>query len=424
MNEQLNSSPAAKGRFGSTRNFRFEKRRHYALQSKWIESLAQSNICFCTMSQSDLLVSNFAPFLQYVGYGAIRPFVLPHIFSSDERAKGLAVARDGKTLRVVLKQDGYHDRFTQQPNGTVRLTYVCGNGEEQRRQNKNRPGDQITVILDDKHGRYASPDSHAVLHGTFECIEATPDRKPNGTETLVPHSHIHIHGFETPTGRHEFDDILPPLVVKQPRALKAHHLILDSESAAPLARMRGDALAGFPMLQLAYERCNASCDEVLHAANWFLSYPDELKGSLGNDETSSVLKFDPQLLDMGDPAIDALRALLTQLRRVAESNGFLFAHNVAHDIRQIQVTAALLKEPLPNLRIRAIDTVKTAANFVPGAENRWLKLGDLAKLCGMTVHGLHRADVDVVTLREIVRRHFPTEALEPYIQWYNLQSTR
>ena len=372
------------------------------------------------MTSADLLHGNFAPFLHCQGYAAIRPFVPQHQFTSDERQKGLAVARDGKTLRSVLKAEGYHDRFTAELDGAVRLTYVCGNGEEQRRQNKNRPGDSIVVVLDDKQGRYAAMDSHAVLHGTFLGIEAMPDRKPDGTETLVPHSHIRITAFETPSGRHALSEGAPSVPTKRPRAAIAHHLVLDSESAAPLARMRGGEVAGFPMLQLAYERWDARFEEQVHAATWFLRYPAEHRGALGNDATSSVLKFAPGLLDLGDSATEVLRALFAQLRIVAESNGLLFAHNVAHDIRQIKATATLLGEPLPALRVRAIDTVKTAANFVPGSENRWMKLGDLAHLCGMSVQGLHRADVDVATLREIVRRHFCMETLESYVETYDL----
>ena len=95
------------------------------------------------MSHLDLLHGRFAPFLLYEGYDSIRHLVPQAAFRTATRVKALAVSDNGKTLRMVLKPDGYHDHFVLEDSRVV-LVYVCGLVEEQRRQNLNRPGDEIS----------------------------------------------------------------------------------------------------------------------------------------------------------------------------------------------------------------------------------------------------------------------------------------
>lgn len=372
------------------------------------------------MSLVDLLNGAFTPFLTY-SYEEIKPFVHPALFRANEREKGLAVSINGKILRMVLKDSGYNNKFEKVDNA-VRLIYVCGNTEEQRRQNKNRRGDEIMITLDDKYGYFGPKDRHGRLYGIFEKIVAIKDCKPDGTETFVPHSHIRITKHETAQGVANFTEWESAHLLQSKRICLnvAQHLVLDSESAAPLNRKHRSA---FPMLQVAYERCDADFREVVHSAMWFLKYPTHLRNSLGNDEQSSKLKFSLQILNNGDDPYLVLESLIKQLRIVSSSGGFVFAHNVEHDVNQIRKTAQLLEFELPSFTFKAIDTVKTAPNFVPNMKNEWLELGKLAKIGGIDSNEeLHRADSDTTLLRRIVQKHFCVDALEYYAEQYTLDA--
>ena len=373
------------------------------------------------MSRDDLLHGRYRPFLLFEGYESIKRFVPFSAFRSEQHKKSYAVSADGKTLRMVLQPHGYHDRF-QIEDGNLVLVYVCGVEEEQRRQNLNRSKDRITIVIDDKHGLHFKKDSHGVLLGEFDRIVAWKESKCDA-EMLVPHSHIRIVGYSTPKdGNVLFGDAIQrESSVKRQRLHGSRtHIVLDTESASPLQRTAARH-EPFPVLQLAFERLDDTFRESVQCSTFFLRYPTNVRNRLGNDENTSILKFSPLLLECGDDVHRVLEAFFEQLRRVVQSDGFLFAHNVRHDIEQIRKSAELVGFPLPNLTIRAIDTVKTAPNFVPGAENRWMKLGDLAHLCGVAVDGtLHRADVDTRTLVRIVQGFFPPDALDSYVETYTL----
>ena len=376
------------------------------------------------MSAANLLAGDVEHFLCFPNYASIVPLIGPtSAFKCRFRTKGLAVAADGKVFRVRLNGHGYNDKFLLENDACV-LSYVCGNAEERRRQNLNRPGDRVCVELGD--GR----DRHAILCGVFKRIEATPDPKPDGTELLTARSYIAIVGYTTPhEGTVEFGkaDDLCAHIPKRVRSSACEHLIIDTESAAPLdKRLLGRRHDPFPILEVAYYRTGHDFQCVYKMRATRLAYAEGLLGQLGNDDRNGVLKYPVQdLRDKGEDAAEVMLDLLREMRRVTMSGGFVFAHNVRHDIGQIEATCRLI-ESTATARVRAIDTVKTATNFVEGAEDgRWMKLRDVARLCGLSTTGaingrLHCAADDALLLLNVVRKAFPPDQLEAFAEEYSI----
>lgn len=361
-----------------------------------------------------LVAGEYAPFLVYDAFPRHVLGEYARRFKTPYRAKGLAVSDDGRTLRMnVAHRHGYNDRFVFE-SGRCVLHYICGVPEEQRRQNLNRAGDPIVVVLDNSR-----TDRHGVLHGTFVRVEACADVKPDGTELLVPRSLVAIHGYESEPGHVlPLGELFAPIVAAPPRATE--HLVLDTESAAPLdTRLLGRHHAPFPVLELAYFRVTADFEHVLDGRTTVLAYDAAL--TLGNEPTSAVLKLPCDLLARGTPAAAAMRDCVDAIARTRCAGGLVIAHNVAHDLGQLRASADLLGLDVPPTAVATLDTVKTAGNFVPRAESRWMALGELAALAGVapapTVHGaLHRAADDALLLLRLLRAAFPPDALDAYAQ--------
>lgn len=373
------------------------------------------------MSSSELLRANYAPFMHFRAFSSIKHVVDSKRFRSTTRQKGLAVSDDGRVFRMLIKKEGYHDRFIEE-EGAVVLVYVCGLPEERRRQHLNHVGDAVTVVLDDKR-----EDLHAILRGTFLGIVAHREQKPDGTELLVPHSHIRIDAYTHPS---EPDVQLSDARENEPTSKKARptlpeHLFLDTESAAPFDhRLIGRRHDPFPILQHAFVRTDADCKTRISSGCEYVRYPDVYSRSLGNDESSSVLKVGLDLLRRGTDVVDVLARIYRELARTVETGGCLFAHNVTHDLKQVERTAKLVGYTWPTpLTIRTIDTVKVASNFVPGAEDAWMRLEDLARVSGLpepTEHPYHDAETDTRVLWRIVAAHFQLEALDAYVEIHRL----
>ena len=154
-------------------------------------------------------------------------------------------------------------------------------------------------------------------------------------------------------------------------------------------------------------RCSHTFQQRLSSGTNYISYPNDY--NIGNDENSSVLKFPIKLLECGIDVNDALYTLYKQLERVAQTGGCVIAHNVRHDMAQLCKTAEMIGYTWPaSLQLRTFDTVKTASNFVPGTEEKWMKLCDIARICNIKPSGeLHDAEVDVDLLWRIVSAFFP-----------------
>ena len=293
-----------------------------------------------TMTSTDLIDGRYDAFLLFCGFNAIRHVIDTQSFRTSGRTKGLAVRNDGKVFRMQLKSEGYQDKFVERDGAAV-LIYVCGNPEERRRQHLNRAGDQVTVVLDRK-----SDDAHAILRGTFLHIVAHHETKPDGTELLVPHSYIRIDAFTQPDGpdvdlKDSISDDAPSKRARGPEA-EAEHLFLDTESAAPFdQRLMGHRHDPFPILQHACVRTDASFVKLANGCEC-VRYPDELSDALGNDAQSSVLKFGVKKLRAGREVHLVLERIYDEIARVVSKGGCLFAHNVVHDLRQIEKTAKLV----------------------------------------------------------------------------------
>lgn len=371
------------------------------------------------MSAGDLVAGNYAPFLLLDYPAAARKIGGASAFRCASRSKGLAVSQDGRVFRMRLGGHGYNDKFVLE-GGECVLSYVCGTMEEQRRQNLNRPGDAVLVNLRDERDR------HAILGGVFRRIEASPDKKPDGTELLTARSYIAIVAYDTHAGLVQLATAdaaaAPP---KRARRPPCEHLVFDTESAAPLdRRLLGRRHAPFPALELAYYRVGHDFRRVLKMHSALLAYDASLGERLGNDEQSAVLKFPLCELQAGDPAGCALDGLLAEIERVVASGGFVFAHNARHDVEQVRAALQLLGRSSPGVRVRAIDTVKTAGNFVAGVET-WTKLADLARLAGLPAAGavngrLHYAADDALLLLNVLRASFPPEQLDAFAEEYTI----
>jgi hypothetical protein len=384
-------------------------------------NLTLLNVC---MSVQQLIAGDYSSFLCFPDYASIIPRIgRSSDFKCKSRAKTLAVSTSGKVFRMRLNKHGYNDRFVMEDNDCV-LSYVCGNAEERRRQCLNRPGDVVCVELGD------GKDRHALLCGVFKRIEASPDPKPDGTELLIARAYISIIGYETPDGNivhFQKTESLSLQVTKKVRSIGCEHLILDTESAAPLdRRLLGRRHDPFPILEVAYYRTGHDFDCVYKMRSTRLAYSKDLLSKLGNDERSGVLKYPIQELhDKGDDAAAVMDDLVGEMRRVAMSGGFVFAHNVRHDIGQIRATMRLLEAPA-GVKVRAIDTVKTAGHFVEGAEDgRWMKLSDVAKLCHLSTSGaingrLHCAADDALLLLNVIRSAFPSDQLDALSEEYTV----
>lgn len=384
------------------------------------------NFFFERMSAADLVARRFAPFLVFSEWKELQHVLYDYKarFKTSLRPdKGLAVSEDGKVLRMNVTDDGYNDTFTWE-EGELVLNYVCGIDEERRRQNLNVSGDAIRVTLDIPK-RTNSIERHGVLHGTFKRIEKVSERGADGLEIFVPRAIIKILGYEDadkhvvmfPESDNDASGSLD--VAKRIKHDFVQHLVFDTESAAPVGdRMLGQRQS-FPILEIAYFRVTQDFRRALCAGSMVLKYDANVAGQIGNDASNSVLKIPLQELQHGHDAKDALRMLLEQMRIVYESGGFVFAHNVAHDLGQIRATAKLLNVSLADQRIRCVDTVRTAVNFVYGSANRWMKLAELAQVSGIpatgAVHGgLHYAIDDALLLLQILRAQFPPDKVERY----------
>jgi hypothetical protein len=350
------------------------------------------------------------------------------------RTKDYAVSDDGAMLRCRPKTDmrGYHDTISVGPSGTATLRYVCGDDEECRRQTLLRFGAEVLVdVRSDRDGA----ECHAILVGAFVERIVVEQSVPGSEDTVqVPHTVVHMTGYmqdaegtraplkregdrredstdDEPSGKYVDGVInLPRPIPRQWR----EHIILDTESAAPPQfTTRGDGYA-FPILQLAFVRVN---DDMVVLSEYmsYCKYEAPMLAKIGNDESSSVLKFDPTLLTSGGrPTDTVVRDLIADIRRVVETGGCVIAHNVAHDLRQINATIDLLREggdssfaDAEYITFRTFDTVKTASNFVVNAGRRWLKLDALATKCGVVpTEPLHDAMSDVHTLLDVVRTGF------------------
>ena len=389
----------------------------------------------------NLVEENFDPFLVYDSFNAINHVIGDYKkrFKISTREKGLAVSDDGKTLRMVLESRGYNDRFLFEEGECV-LSYVCGEPEERRRQSLNKEGDSIMVTLGRKavynNKKLVREEAHGVLHGVFKRIEAQRDVKPDGRELLIPRTYVRILGYEREPGRcihfsQEGQQAQPsrreevPRPLKKPKSHSKYHLVIDTESASPLDfRLLGKKHDPFPVLEVAYYKVGWDFKRVIHIFSAVLNYDDSLRKSLGNDESSAVLKMPLQELRDGDGAVGVYDVVAAEMNRTVEEGGLIIAHNVLHDLRQLKATADLLGRPFPE-KIRALDTVKTAANFVPGAEKRWMKLADLASLCdiptrGAVNGGLHYAADDALLLLDVLRESFPPDGIEAYAEEYTL----
>ena len=381
------------------------------------------------MAARDLLAGNYEPFLRFVGYPSIRPLLETKHFAplaSERRLKAYAVSTDGKFFRMKLQAEGYNDRFVGREGAAV-LVYVCGAPEERRRQNLNRAGDEVTVEL----SCAAQGERHAVLRGTFLGIVAQRDVKPDGTSMLVAHSHIRIDAFAQPGGADVSLDAAAPAADAHPEPKRTRtpraapeHLFVDTESAAPFdKRLLGRAHDAFPILQHAFVRTDAAFARLASGCE-YVRYPDELRDALGNDARSSVLKVGLDKLRSGRAVRRVLERIHDELERVVQTGGCLFAHNVLHDLRQLERTAQLVGHawPEPRLVVRTIDTVRVASNFVPGADDRWMALADLARAGGIAAptEPYHDAETDARVLWRIVAAHFSADALDAYVEPYTL----
>ena len=366
-----------------------------------------------------LLASNYGPLLTH-GYDAVSRIAPPAKFRVSFRSKGVAVSDDGKIFRMSVSANGYQDRFVRGPDATVVLEYVCGLPEERRRQNLNSHGDAVTVILDDR-----PTDTHAFLQATFLGICVRKECKADGTEMLTARSRLRIDAVRH--SAHSDQTAAPARPLPDPgRQAVTQHLFVDTESAAPFSRTKAHRHRPFPFLQFALFRTSGDFQQILGSADDYALYPPEHRGSLGNDASSSVLKVPLGTLAAGLPVDLALGTLHAHLCLVCDSGGFLFAHNVRHDLEQILAAAQLVgyKWPRP-LRLWIVDTVKTSSNFVPGAQDCWMKLGDLADACGVAPSGaLHDARTDAKLLMDIVAAHYPRgdEALRPFAEEFALDS--
>lgn len=350
------------------------------------------------------------------------------------RTKQWAVSEHGNTLRCRTHADGkgYNDILFADEDGAVTLEYVCGEDEEIRRQSKLRSGDRMLIDV-----RVDKPDeTHALLVGTFVKRLVKEEVKPDCHPAMVPHSVIRLEkyvrssdGDEVPFRQDVPEDASGEGSGSAPSPLvptlyaQREHLILDTESAAPLSAKTtpNSGTYAFPVLQLAFMRFRDDLT-VLSQGCDFLVYDEDR--NVGNDANSSVLKFDPNLIATGRRAEDVLSTFLWHVERVVRTGGFVIAHNVAHDVRQVNASlnAAGMKGgrgggdrdqgggdvPVP---VRTFDTIKTANSFVSDVGPKWLKLSDLADKCGVRpTLPLHHAMSDVVTLYDAFCKGFVGDA--------------
>lgn len=378
------------------------------------------------MSFSNLVDRHYDPFLLHsyedLSSGLLSKYA--YNFKVGWREKGLAVSRDGTILRMNLEERGYNDQFLWEGEECV-LKYVCGVAEEQRRQNMLRAGDSIRVNLSRK-GSKQTPELHAILHGIFKRVEGVSYCHGDGMEVLVPHSFTVIVGYETKEGFVSLRSVSDPERPLKKTRTSVTHIVLDTESAAPIeTRLTGRRSSPLQVLEVAYYRVTDDFQQCIESFSSLLAYQEEDMNKVGNGIDSPVLKFPLSFLRQGNDPKTVLRLVLESIYQTSETGGFLIAHNVAHDVEQIKETANFLSVPLANKKIRAIDTVKTASNFVVMNEDtpKWVNLKKLGQMCSLptngAIHGtLHRASDDALLLLQILRSAFVPDGLDPYVEEY------
>ena len=313
------------------------------------------------------LRNDYSPFLTFGSWTEIKHVIEPYKRFYGGRQKSNAVSDDGKVLRIVLRNSGYNDKFVRQ-HDYVALEYVCGNGEETRRLHKLRVGDAVRVTIDQKAGG-GKDERHGILHGQFLRIERQIDSKADG-DFLVPRAILRVLGYETSANVVSYFGE-QPAAIAQPIAVDgATHMCLDTESAAP--GRGGNRQQAYPVLELAYKTISSDFSEEYTSYRTFLNYPKELRASLGNDASSAVLKFNPDIIVHGEDARNALTALVQQFQRVHASGGAVIGHNVLHDLRQLKATAELVGLNIKPFSLNVFDTVRSANSFGPNAELRWM----------------------------------------------------
>lgn len=293
------------------------------------------------MTSIDLIQGNYAPFFVIEGY--------PNLIRSNQfwgtDKKQLAVSENGKVFRMSLSNRGYNDKFTIDADGNVILTYVCGKREEMQRQQKNKFGDEVFVELGDRSLRR---ERHAIFKGVFIGIRDHVDRKADGTEELVSHSHIRLDSYFLREFGEEVNlntlcvSSLEPF--RRPFTTTPEHLFIDTESAPPSDGRKHDA---FPVLQYSFIRTDATFERAISLGTEYIKYPPSCAKKIGNDESSSILKVPIECLESGVDVHDALTILVKQFERVRDTDGCVIAHNVQHDIAQICKTAELVQFELP-----------------------------------------------------------------------------
>ena len=250
------------------------------------------------------------------------------------------------------------------------------------------------MTIDQKAGG-GKDERHGILHGQFLRIERQIDSKADG-DFLVPRAILRVLGYETSANAVSYFGE-QPAAIAQPIAVDgATHMCLDTESQAAPGR-GGNRQQAYPVLELAYKTISSDFSEEYTSYRTFLNYPKELRASLGNDASSAVLKFNPDIIVHGEDARNALTALVQQFQRVHASGGAVIGHNVLHDLRQLKATAELVGLNIKPFSLNVFDTVRSANSFVPNAELRWMKLHELARLCQISwdacdpTRGQHRA---------------------------------
>lgn len=356
-----------------------------------------------------LLRKDYEAILTFGSWSEIKHVLDPFKRFYGGRQKSNAVRDDGKVLRIVVQNSGYNDKFLMEGN-VLTLQYVCGNGEETRRLHKLRSGDNVRITIDQK-AMGIKKERHGILHGQFIRIEHQIDTKADG-EFLVPRAILRILGFETSANVVSYYDTEQPVVINaQPTVSNTiMHMMLDTESAAPAGRAARQL--AFPILEVAYKITGSDLLEEYTSYRSYVKYPEQLRTLLGNDASSAVLKFNPEIIAYGEDVKDVLTTIIKHFKRVHASGGAIIGHNILHDLRQLKATADLVGFTIESFPLNVFDTVRSANSFVANAELRWMKLAELAQLCQVNwdtcdvTRGQHRAAGDVDVLHKILKTSF------------------
>jgi hypothetical protein len=139
-----------------------------------------------------------------------------------------------------------------------------------------------------------------------------------------------------------------------------------------------------------------------------LQYPAD--AWTGNTADCDILKFSVADLRLAPAAGAGLQAFYGAVDRVAEAGGCIVAHNVQHDLRQVEASRKAVgyrRVPRP---VRVLDSLTCAPRILEltggPTDGRWLKLGDLARASRVAAPagGYHQALNDALTLQEILAK--------------------